>query len=96
MNIERLYFLWTLIVASIICAVFSYLIPLSGMPVDYDAALYRSLPLSAFWLITAAASLYLGKRKGLWALFGLVPALYWPAQLLLNGIPECYRIGNCA
>lgn len=86
---------WLPIVVSRVIAFVSYRLPSPGRPIDYNAVLHFSLPLSVVWLIVAVVAIHQGRRTGLWALLGLLPALYWPVSLCMRGIPECYWRGNC-
>jgi hypothetical protein len=70
-------------------------LPVLSLPLGYDHMLWRSIPLAALWFIVLMFALYRFRRKGLWIMCTAPFALFWPAWLLLFGLPGCYYMGNC-
>jgi hypothetical protein len=65
------------------------------MPIDMHSIFWWSIPLAFLWIVTVGIAAHRFRKKALWMLFGAPMALYWPVWLALNGIPACYRHGNC-
>jgi len=80
---------------SLVLAFCGWSAPQGQMPLDFHAMLWRSIPLACLWALIFAFSAYRFGRKALWVLLGAPLVFYWPIWLLLNGIPACYRLGNC-
>jgi hypothetical protein len=85
----------TAVAVSFVLAYFGWQAPQVRMGLDFHSMLWWSLPLAGLWLITFMIAAYRFRRKALWLLIGAPLALYWPVWLVINGIPECYWLGNC-
>jgi len=83
------------LVASFVFAYFSWAVPARRMPIDIHAIFWWSVPLAFLWIVTVVFAAHRFRKKTLWMFFGAPMALYWPVWLALNGIPACYRHGNC-
>ena len=84
-----------LIAIGLFAAVVSFALPNHRAPVDYDEILWLSLPLSLVWTLASAVCLRTHGKRGAWILLGLPFALFYPATLLIFGIPPCYWSGTC-
>lgn len=89
-------FFWSLLAVSLVIAFLSYSAPATQMPLNYDAMIWRSVPLAILWGIVLAVSLWRLKTWGLWLLLGAPWALYWPIWLIFNHFPPCYYAHMCA
>ncbi|HWQ53744.1 MAG TPA: hypothetical protein VN442_08665 [Bryobacteraceae bacterium] len=77
-------------------ALASFLLPpFAQIPADYHTILWQSLPLSGVWCALAVVSIWLHGKRGAWALLGLPFALFYPAAILIGGIPPCYWTHTC-
>jgi hypothetical protein len=82
-------------ICSWLVALLAWLAPQRQMPIDIHRMLLLSLPLAGLWLGLFGLAAVQMRKRSLWLLVGAPFALYWPLWLLLNGIPSCYRSGNC-
>lgn len=69
--------------------------PARQMPLEYNAMLWRSIPLAIFWVLMLGFCLWQYKKRALWLLVGAPLALYWPMWLMFHGFPSCFYSGNC-
>jgi hypothetical protein len=83
------------LLASFILAGLSLVVPGERMPINIHAVLWWSIPLASLWVLTVGLSACSFGSKARWMLLAAPAALYWPAWLLLNGIPVCYWHRNC-
>jgi len=83
------------LVASFVFAYFSWAVPARRMPIDIHAIFWWSVPLAFLWIVTVGVAARRFRKKAMWMFFGAPMAFYWPVWLALNGIPACYRHGNC-
>ena len=86
---------WFALLASVTVACLGYMAPRGQMPLNYDAMIWRSIPLAIIWALILAASLWRHKKRGFWLLLGAPVALYWPIWLVFNHFPACYYLHNC-
>lgn len=87
----------TVVAVSFVLAYLGWQAPQVRMGLDFHSMLWWSLPLACLWTLTVAFSMgWFGRRKSLWMLLGAPLALYWPVWLVINGLPPCYWLGNCA
>jgi hypothetical protein len=80
---------------SLFSAAASFIIPGFAIPADYGAILWQSLPLSGLWCMLAAGSCWIYGKRGAWTLLGSPFALFYPAAVLIGGIPPCYWAHTC-
>jgi hypothetical protein len=86
---------WIWFAASLAVASLGCFAPARHMPLEYDAMLWRSIPLATFWALMLGFCLLRYKKRGLWLLVAAPLALYWPMWLMFHGFPSCYYSGNC-
>src|SRR4051812_32421023 len=89
------YWFQILAIASFAAALFAWAVPGRGMPTNFHAVMWVSVPVGCVWLGMIAVCFYRFGRKSIWMLLGAPLALYWPIVVLLRGIPECYWQQNC-
>ena len=68
MELSNKRFFWSLLAVSLIVAFLSYLAPAMQMPLNYDAMIWRSVPLAILRGVVLAVSLWRLKAWGLWLL----------------------------
>jgi hypothetical protein len=86
---------WLALIASLVISYLGAKAPSYRMPLDYDAMIWRSIPLATAWAALFGLCLWRYKKRGLWLLLGTPMALYWPIWLLFNRFPSCYYLHNC-
>jgi hypothetical protein len=92
---SRTYSFLALLVASFLIGLIAWHAPLHQMPIDFHAMFWLSFPLTILWSVLFLIALSLFRWKALWMLLFVSFAYYWPVWLLVNGLPACYRLGNC-
>jgi len=86
---------WIVLAFSVFVASLGWAAPQHRMPLDYDAAISRSIPVGIIWLAAFAFCLRRYGRRAFWVLAGAPMALYWPIWLLFNAFPSCYYSHKC-
>jgi len=94
-SIMPMHWFRIVLVGSFVLAYFGWAIPGRGMPINIHVVLWWSIPFACLWALTVGVAAHRFRKKALWMFFGAPMALYWPVWLALNGIPACYRHGNC-
>jgi hypothetical protein len=86
---------WLALIISLVVAWMGWIAPNHRMPLDYDAMIWRSVPLAVAWAAILGFFLWRFRMLGLWLLLGAPMALYWPIWLLFHRFPPCYYANNC-
>lgn len=84
-----------MLIFSVAVAMMSFGLPGFAIPPDYATILWQSIPLSGLWCVLAVSSFWLHGKRGAWALLGSPLALFYPAAVLIGGIPPCYWEHTC-